>query len=295
MAITRHLAHFILKEHAFRPISGTTLLLGRQVVFMTPDQAQALVEAAGFAIRAGATIEYDKNEYGRAQHFISDASFFSLFSDSEVLACDVSSAEQPDLVFDLSDTLPPGLSGRFNFIYNGSVLDNVFDPAACMRNITRMLTATGVVLHYEGAAHASPAYLKFTPDWFFDYYALNGFNDCQAYVGTFDDVHQSPWNVLGWDAFYADGGQQRLTYPIRTSSDAMVLAIAEKCPGASDGRTPIQGVYRGGHDDYLPAFERYRLSARRHACCVDAAVMPADGKVPPGYRPVGLVGGQARS
>jgi hypothetical protein len=273
-----------------RPIAGSTLLLGRQVVFMTPDQAQALVEEAGITILAGATIAYDKNEFGRAQHFISDASFFSLFSDSEVMACDVSDAEQPDLVFDLSATLPPGLSGRFDFIYNGSVLDNVFDPAACIRNVTRMLTGDGVVMHYEGAAHASPAYLKFTPDWFFDYYALNGFADCQTYVCTFDDVHQSAWKVMGWDAFYDDRGTWRLTDPVRTTSDAMVLAIAEKAPEASAGRTPIQGLYRADHAAYLPAFERYRRSTRRWPNIAGAG--SPENLLNPGYRHLGLIGEQ---
>ena len=172
------------------------------------------------------------------------------------------------------------------------MLDNVFAPAAVTRNVTRMLTEAGVVLHYEGAAHTSPAYLKFTPDWFFDYYALNQFADCQTYVCTFDDVHQSPWNVLGWDAFYEERGAWRLTYPIPTTSDAMIVAIAEKGPGASDGRTPIQGVYRAEHVDYLPAFERYRQSARRRARHVDADSTP--GSEPkPGYRDLGLIGGPA--
>jgi hypothetical protein len=282
MAITRHLAELILKEHAFRTIGGNTLLLGRQDVFMTPDEAQAVVAAAGIPIRSGASIAYDQNEFGRARNFISDVSFFSLFSDTTVLACDVSAAERPDFVFDLSGPLPPGLEDRFDFIYNGSVLDNAFDAAACLRNITRMLAATGVVMHYEGVAHDFPAYLRFTPDWFFDYYALNQFEDCQVSLCTFDDIHETPWEVAGWDAFYEEGGHWQQTFLRPLTAQTVVVVVAEKAPGATADRSPVQNLYRRGeHGDYLPAFERYRRSRRR------VAGNPLPDR---GYRALGRVG-----
>jgi SAM-dependent methyltransferase len=263
VAITRHLAHFILSEHLFRPIKGNILLLGRQVVFLTPDQAQALVEARGIPVRRNAVIEYDKNEYGRSQNFISDVSFFSLFCDGDVKACDVSDAEKPDMVFDLSGPLPAGLAGSFDFVYNGSVLDNVFDPAACIRNVSRLLKPSGVVIHYEGAMHANPAYLKFTPDWFFDYYAFNGFEDTQTYFCSFRDVHASPWEIYEWDAFVQFNGNWQLANPMPIDKDAMVVALAQNHGKASIDRVPIQGIYRESHSEYLPGFLRFSRSKRR--------------------------------
>jgi 2-polyprenyl-3-methyl-5-hydroxy-6-metoxy-1,4-benzoquinol methylase len=53
--------------------------------------------------------------------------------------------------------MPAGLQGQFDFIYNGSVLDNAFDSAAYVRNVSRMLKPEGVAFHYEGAQHAAPA------------------------------------------------------------------------------------------------------------------------------------------
>src|SRR5579862_4505455 len=102
MAITRHLAEFVLAEHRLRKITGQVLLLGRQTVFMTPAQAEQLVERCGVALRPERRIEYDKMPYGREQQFISDVSFFSLFSDAQVVACDVSDAECADIIFSLS-------------------------------------------------------------------------------------------------------------------------------------------------------------------------------------------------
>jgi SAM-dependent methyltransferase len=264
MAITRHLAELILAEHSFRPIRGDVLLLGRQLVVMTPDEAQALVEKAGIKISPHARIDYDKTPHPFSKKLISDASFFSLFTDAVVKASDVSDYEGAEIVFDLSDSIPSSLNRAFDFIYNGSVLDNVFDPAACIRNISKMLRSDGVVFHYEGAAHSSPAYLKFSPDWFFDYYALNGFADFQSYIVTYGDVHVDPWSVYEWSAFAPGNTSQDLTMPMRLGAEAMVVAIAQNAPTATIDRIPLQNVYRSGeHENYRLAFDRYSKSGRR--------------------------------
>jgi SAM-dependent methyltransferase len=290
MAITRHLAHFILKEHVFRPITGSTLLLGRQMVFMTPDEALAVVEGAGVKIRSNVSIEYDRSEIGRTRKFISDTCFFSLFSDSDVIACDVSDYEQADVIFDLSATLPAGMENRFDFIYNGSVLDNVFDPAACVRNVTRMLKPSGVVMHYEGAAHSQPAYFKFTTDWFFDYYALNGFVDVQTYLCLHADFHQSSWRIIGWEPLYQAEGATQLTWPFAIGSDATVVAIAERGPDATVERSPIQALYRSDHGDGMSALARYLRSRRRAVNQGDAAPAGTVTPLPGGHRELGSIG-----
>jgi hypothetical protein len=266
MAITRHLAELILAEHRHRPIGGNALLLGRQLVVMTPDQAQALIEKMGIKQASGAYIDYDKTPHPFGKRLISDASFFSLFSDAVVRACDVSDYEGAELIFNLSDGVPSSLLGSFDFIYNGSVLDNVFDPAACIRNVSKMLKPNAVVMHYEGVAHSSPAYLKFSADWFFDYYALNGFADFQGYIAAFHDVHVDPWAVYEWSAFNSAEAPDQLTMPIRLASELMIIAVAQNSPGATWHRTPLQNIYRSNaHGDYLNAHSTFANSPRRRA------------------------------
>lgn len=261
MSITRHLAEMMLVEHRRRPIEGEVLLLGRQTVWMTIKEAEALVERVGLKIRAESFREVSAipNQFGR--ELISDSSFFSLFSDADVLACDVSGREQADIIFDLGHQVPANMLGRFDFIYNGSVLDNVFDPAACIRNLARMLKPNGVTFGYEGISHFSAAYLKFSPDWFFDFFAINGFADCQVYVATYEDVHLSSFDMYEWSAFTQDG----LAGTPKTKTDALVAVWAENSPSATCDRIPIQGVYRDGeHEVYQAAFSRFIESPRRN-------------------------------
>jgi SAM-dependent methyltransferase len=266
MAITRQLAEAILAEHKYREIGGDVLLLGRQMVLMTPDEAQLLVEQMGFAIRPDAHIDFDKTPHGRERNFISDTSFFSLFTRASVRASDVSEYEGADIIFDLSGTLPAEVRDAFDFIYNGSVLDNVFDPATCIKNISRMLRANGVVLHYEGMAHFGWAYLKFTPDWFFDYYAVNDFADGQFYICACEHFHRSAWDVYEWSPFVEEGGKLRLTNPMAFPQEVVVLAIAQKGENSASDRVPLQNLYRGGqHAAYENAFHRFEKSTRRES------------------------------
>ncbi len=260
MGITRHLAELLIAEHKYRPISGSVLLLGRQVVLMTPDEAQALVERMGIRLR-GSPIEYGKIYHGGRHDFISDRSFFSLFADAEVRASDVSDHEDADLIFDLAGKLPAETMEAFDFIYNGSVLDNVFDPVSCIRNISQMLKPDGVCFGYEGMAHSGPAYLKFSPEWFFDYYAINVFADAQLYCCAFDDVHRSPWTTYQWDAFVGDD----CAPPMPMRGDAVVVAIAQKSAASAVDRVPLQNLYRPSHEAYLAAFRRFQASPRRKA------------------------------
>jgi hypothetical protein len=233
---------------------------------MTPDEAQRLVEKAGVKQSPSAYIDYDKTPHPYDKRLISDASFFSLFTDAVVKASDVSNYEGAEIIFNLSGTVPPSLIQGFDFIYNGSVLDNVFDPAACIKNVSRMLKSDAVVFSYEGASHSSPAYLKFTPDWFFDYYAVNEFADFQAYIVAYGDVHADPWSVYEWSAFTKEELPPHLTMPMQLGSDAMVVAIAQNSPAASIERMPLQNIYRDGeHKNYSTAFDRFAVSGRREA------------------------------
>ena len=296
MAITRHLAEFILTEHRFRKITGRVLMLGRQTVFMTPAEAMALVRKVGLEVRPTARVDICTMPHGKKNGYIADASFFSLFTDAVVEACDVTDYEGAEHIFDLSRELPAGLVGAFDFIYNGSVLDNVFDPAACLRNTTRMLKPEGSIFHYEGAAHWGTAYLKMSPDWFFDYYAVNGFADIQAYICAYSDIHASPWDIYEWSAYAGDGPPGNLAPP----KEQIVVAIAQNRPGTTVDRTPIQNVYRPDHAAYRPAFDRAEKSPRRQvfrAAVTDRAPARSwltpwrkPAPVPSGYRRLGVLG-----
>jgi len=177
-------ATFILGEHRYRPIKGRVLTIGRQTIGVRGWQLDKLLEMYGIPKRPGHVYTPDGNTLGvnRTEDTISQESFFGAFTDAEVRSLDVSNYEGADIVCDLQGEVPPALFGTADFIYNGSCLDNIFDAAAAMRNMTRLLKVGGRVYHYEQGNTHPTAYLKYSADWFMDFYAVNKFADCKTYV-----------------------------------------------------------------------------------------------------------------
>jgi len=184
MGIDGLAARMILAEHRFRPITGTVLTIGRQSIGLTADQMDHLLAVTVTPKRAGASYAVDNATVGvsREKPYITQESFFGAFCNATVLSLDVSAYEQADIVCDLQGRVPWKYKGVADFIYNGSCLDNIFDPAAAMRNMSRLLKPNGRVYHYEQGNSHPTAYVKFSADWFMDFYALNEFLDCKTYI-----------------------------------------------------------------------------------------------------------------
>ena len=69
--------------------------------------------------------------------FISDASFFRLFSNATYHCLDVSDYEGAEIVHDLCQDVPENLHEQFDVTVNGSCLDNIFDPATAIKNMSK--------------------------------------------------------------------------------------------------------------------------------------------------------------
>lgn len=240
MGIVRNMAHLILREHAHKPITGEFLLCGRQSVFLTPDQAIEMIGAAGL-LRKDIEPRIDRQTRGSAaRDWILDESFFELFTDARLNAVDVSDYEGADIVHDMCRPVPEEHYGRFSFIFNGSCMDNLAGPLEFLRNTSRMLAPGGVVMHIEHGSRERGAYLMYSPDYFFDFYALNGYADCKVYAAVCEGHHKSSeWTVFQW--YPTEEHPLPLLY---TRAGVMVVTIAEKAAQSSDDRIPLQAHYR---------------------------------------------------
>jgi len=288
MAITRHLAELLLAEHRFQPIIGNVLLLGRQEVYLSPHDALALVRKHG--IEPQGKIETGDFGVGLTHGYISDRSFFSLFTGAKVVACDVTDHEHADLIFDLSSPLPSDVLQRFDFIYNGSVFDNVFDPAGCIRNAARMLTPNGRLMGYEGMVHyrTSFAYCRFSPEWYFDYFAINEFADVQCYVASFTDFHKDRWALYEWSPY----AEEHFAGDLTVDAELASIFVAQKAPQSTFDRSPVQNYYRPDQAPYRQASLRTETSPRRQH--YRKAFPPRrqfwPKRLPRGYRSLGFLG-----
>jgi SAM-dependent methyltransferase len=249
MSIFPQMASFILKEHRRRPIEGNVVLIGRQTVNLSISELVALLEREAVGLRSDYSTETDNSTIGSyGQRYISDRAFFSLFSSAKVMALDVSAYEGAEIVHDLNQPLPDKLSGIADFIFNGSCLDNLFDPATAIKSMSKMLKPAGRIIHLEHGTAIQDAFLCYSPEWFFDFYAINNYDDCQNYICTFKNSLQNTWEVYSWKPFYELGETLMRSGCSLQIGDFINIVVAEKGLQSTDSRTPIQGHYREWQD-----------------------------------------------
>lgn len=261
MGIPVPLIEFFLQEHRYRPWKGKLLTLGKQTVLVTPEQLKGLLERNGIrwdASKAQIDRKTVQAQQETERQYVDDATLFSSFCSVILHTLDVTSYEGADIIHDLCKPIPAHLSGQYDIIFNGSVLDNIFDPAEALRNTTRMLSPRGRIIHIEMASNLAFEYLIYSTDWFIDYYVVNEFADCRIYVCTFDTTEQllyGPWSVYAYVP-KPDGTAFSLrSLPYK---QAVIVVIAEKRPSSTSDEVPVQWVYR---DEKMKAAYNEKLAA----------------------------------
>lgn len=283
MGIPSQIARLLLREHRYKPIAGSFLVIGRQTVQLTPAQALSLVEIE-LGIKPSVCaddLEIDTSTRASSgQRYITDRAFLALFSGAQYHCLDQSGYEGADIVFDLCNPdLPAECQGRFDFIYDGSSLDNVFDPAAAIRNLARATRAGGRIMHLNRTARMHSDYLAFSLAWFHDFYSVNNFQDCQVYLAQREvDEPQPRWDfyryepVLERDGVVSFFGQDQYFFPWRHGH---CLAIAEKGAGSTWNIIPMQYQYRGAVPHATIAASYETLAQDVHKYATDPYVMAA--------------------
>ena len=246
MGLPAPLINFFLKENQYMPISGNLLTLGRQTILCSPQNLAKKLKQ--FNIRwdlASATLDRTTTQaLSSKECYIDDNSFFGSFGKINLNVLDITNYEGATIIHDMSLPVPNELKNKYDFIFNGSILDNMFDPAQAMRNITEMLSSNGRVLHIEMASNLAFEYVIFSVDWFLDYYVVNDFLDCTVYVCEFKDVDslcRGPWRI-----FYYNPKADGTAFSLKSLNltQAVVVVIAEKKPESTSNKSAVQWCYR---------------------------------------------------
>ena len=254
------------REHAYRPISGDVLFIGRQTTYFSANELAAILRSHGHAVDPAA-IEIDRTTISRqrghgGKELVTDRSIFRALGVDKVRALDVSAYEGAEIIHDLNEPLPPHLHGSADFIVDGSTLDNVFDPATCLRNFAGLLKVGGRLLTINAYTTRQTAYTLCSPPWYFDYFVENGFVDCRVYVIV---TRRGRSNAFWLDPGYigrARGG----TLGFDARGNVFIVALAEKGPGSTTSASPAQQHYRSaaGWEVYAERLRTVQQSRRPH-------------------------------
>lgn len=225
-------ARIITKEHLHRPLGPRVLELGVQEIRMSSSDIISLIEWEGYNIAP------DVKKSVIAKGIITDVGFFSLLGVKHVSAMDINPDGGADIIHDLNKPVSESLHGQFDFIVDGGTFDHILDIKTAFENVVRMLKSNGRVFHWNAASnYVGYAYLCLEPDLFLDYYLVNHFADCQAYIAEGPHPsHQGPWEIYKFEGIHP--------LPFKSSQYVMTLILAEKGPDSTFGAMPVQDQYR---------------------------------------------------
>lgn len=240
MGITFQHADLILREHLHKPLPEAIYLLGRQTIHFNYETALKLFEKHKIK-PCSVSIKIDRDTISARpeMQFITDDTFFGMLGVSTVHSIDHSNFEGADIIIDLNEDLPAKYSGIADFIFGGSVCDNVFAPSTYLRNLAKLLKVGGRLIDQNITCFRTHPYAVLTPAWYFDYFCLNRFVDCKVYNFEIFDV----WNMYG----LVIHGDEKIVpdFPVTDSRITTgITYIAEKGGDSTWDAIPSQDQYR---------------------------------------------------
>lgn len=246
MSITLPIAEMIVRESRRSPVTGRALCFGRSTVSFDAETLALLFDRLGVSPQSQ-KVELDTStrlaQENPEKRFITDHTFLQWVGVERIDVLDVSEYEGADIVHDICQPLPKSLVGQYDFVFNSSVLDNVFDPAAAFRHMCSALRPGGRIISLEMASNDCFPYLVFCPGWFQDYFAVNRFERAQVYCSQFNSIHELIYGPsMMWGALPLTN--TRLSAPSITGAMAAVVAVAEFGERSTTHKSPIQGHYR---------------------------------------------------
>lgn len=193
-----------------------------------------------------------------------DFDLFMRLGSRTVRALDISPYEGADIIQDLNKPLSYKYARIADFIFDGSCLDNIFNAATAMRSFSAMLRPGGTMVLMEHSTSMQSAIVCFSPEWFFNFFAVNWYETCEITLFSFPrwrGMH-GKWKARRWTCYDENDRLMPTTVKdrIRGIGDFITVVVARKGRQSTDHLSPVQGLYRNLHktdsDRYLALHKR---------------------------------------
>lgn len=267
--ICESLLRMLAQEHKVRKIEGEIITLGRQTIALTLAEALKILREEGVnpsedRISEARKFDLDiSTRYGKGAGVLTDKALFALFGNTNLVAMDVSTYENAEFIHNLNYPIGVDLENRFDFIIDGGTFDHLFDLKTAFSNLTKMLKVGGRTLMWNGASNfTGTAYMSYAPDFFRDYFLVNKYADCKAYLAEVSRQGQfKKWNIFEYmgGRKFSDGMDGFLT-PFMM----MTIIVAEKGAETTHDMIPVQCFYRDDDkwQSYLEQESIFKRSGR---------------------------------
>jgi SAM-dependent methyltransferase len=256
MALGRDVVDAIIREHAYRPITGDVLLIGQQAITLSRNEVLELLHEHDVAAVAG-----DKQQVASADSGgMSAAAFFQLLGIDRLHMLDIRSAGENSY---FSEPLPDQLKASMDFIIDGGALTDIFSSAVVLRNYARALRPDGRLIAVNNlSAHFDPYSIP-SASWYLDYCVLNAFADCKVYVLDYAPDRPVQAFCLDIDCLLDPVREIRAFLSPRETG---VILFAERGEASTADETPTHAHLRSPAEweRYRQNLARIKLSRRPH-------------------------------
>lgn len=169
MGIDINTARFLLWSRKHGVDFSSTVTLGRQNVFLRPEQLERAVRRSSMS---GAISPRDLQEAAASKY--ADA-LFACLGASEVESVDANAYEHATIIHDMN--VPICGNRRFSCLYDGGTLEHVFNVRTSFENCMKLVGQGGHLLHVVPANNFfGHGFYQFSAEFFYRLYgAENGF------------------------------------------------------------------------------------------------------------------------
>jgi len=95
------------------------------------------------------------------------------------------SYENAEVILDLNKPFNSQMStqqlNRFDGLFDGGCLDNVWNPAQSQMNLASLLHSGGRIVNWVSASNWPGAFCMVSCEWLLSFYAINGFQNIRVY------------------------------------------------------------------------------------------------------------------
>jgi SAM-dependent methyltransferase len=237
-------------ENKHKPIKGKFLCLGRQSVNLDLQELENIFKK-----------KYILNKYtldNSTRHAklslkprITDKAFLENTFDVEYYSLDLNKYEGANIIADLNFEISKKYHKKFDFIFSGGVLDNLFNPSTALLNLSKLLKDNGRILIWEPSRGLVGSMLNFTPEYFYSYFSVNDYFDYKVYLLVHDKDKKFKKDNFDYytDVFlYNPEFTRKKNFNYLKSAENKkgihyVMTIAEKSKKSSNNKIPINLHY----------------------------------------------------
>ena len=175
MGLPKAAVNLLLNESLERPFSGSIATLGRQHVYISGAEFQALASLAGVS-PVPVEAQLHREPRLRACGYLSDDSLYQMLGFSRSVRIDQSAYEAAEEHLNLNaEETPAALCDAFDVVLDSGTIEHVFNIGQAMSHCLKMTRPGGRIIHLTPTSNAvNHGFYSVSPTLYADFYTAAG-------------------------------------------------------------------------------------------------------------------------